>query len=79
MALEPANVFFSLSLVLTGLTATLIGGLVASAWQKRHPAGYARLLAGSAVAAAPAVWAAFILPDLVWAKAALVAAMFLTS
>jgi MFS family permease len=77
MALAPASRFFGLSLVATGLTATLLGGFVATAWQRRHPAGYARLLALSALASVPVAFAAFMLPDPAQARLALVAAMFL--
>lgn len=76
MDLEPADHFFGLSLVLTGLSATLAGGWAGTVWNRRNPAGYAWVLALSAAAAAPAAFAAFLLPDLALAKAALVAAMF---
>jgi hypothetical protein len=77
MSLAAADHFFGLSLVLTGLTATLLGGLAATAWQRRHPAGYSGVLALSAAATVPAAFGAFFIPDLAWAKAALIAAMFL--
>ncbi len=77
MPLEGADRFFGLALVVTGLGATLLGGWLGSAWQRRSPAGYAALLAWSALAAFPAVAAAFLLLDPGQAKIALVAAMFL--
>jgi predicted MFS family arabinose efflux permease len=71
-----ANNFFGLSVVLTGLTATLAGGYLATWWRRRHPAGYAWVLALSALAAVPAAFAAIMLADHTAAKAALAAAMF---
>jgi MFS family permease len=77
MSVQSAALFFGESLVVTGFAATVLGGLAATAWQGRHPSGYARVLALSALAAAPISLAAFILPNAVLAKAALVVAMFL--
>jgi len=74
--LEAAGKFFGSSLVLTGLTATLIGGFLATTWQRRSATGYAWVLLISAVGAAPAAFAAFALHDLAASKAALVTAMF---
>ncbi len=72
-----ADRFFGSSLVLTGLAATAVGGVLGTAWQKRSAAGYASVLALSGVLAVPASFAAFLVPDLGWAKVSLVAAMFL--
>lgn len=77
MSVQSAAVFFGESLVATGFAATVLGGLAATAWQKRHPSGYARVLALSALAAVPFSFAAFLLADASLAKAALIAAMFL--
>jgi MFS family permease len=76
MPLDRADHFFGLSLVVTGLLATLLGGYIATAWQRRNPAGYAWVLGLSAVFAVPAAFAAFLLPDTGWAKVALIASMF---
>ena len=76
MELEAAGHFFGYSLVLTGLAATILGGLAANAWQKRSPAGYAWVLGLSALLAVPAGFAAFLLPDAGMARIALIAAMF---
>ncbi len=76
MPVDKAATFFGLAVVLTGLTATLCGGLAATAWQRRTGRGYAWVLAIGASLAAPAAFAAFLLPDLVQAKVALAAAMF---
>jgi len=77
LPLDRAGFFFSASLAATGLVATLAGGFWATRWQRRTGNGYAWLLALSASLAAPAAFAAFILPDLGQAKVALVATMFL--
>lgn len=76
LGLEAAGKFFGTSLVLTGLAATLLGGFLATAWQRRNGTGYAWVLVLSALGAAPAAFAAFALPELPAAKTALVAAMF---
>lgn len=77
MGLASAGTFFGGSLVLTGLTATLLGGFLATAWQRRTGTGYAWVLLISAVGAAPAAFAAFALHDLAAAKFALIVCMFL--
>jgi len=75
MDVEAAGRFFGLSLVVTGLVATLAGGYAATVWQKRTGVGYAWVLALSSLAAAPAAWAAFSIQDLAVAKTALIVAM----
>ena len=77
MSVQSAAVFFGESLIVTGLVATVLGGLLATAWQRRSPAGYARVLALSALAAVPFSLAAFLIPGATLAKAALIGAMFL--
>jgi len=77
MSLAVAGTFFGGSLVLTGLTATLLGGFVATLWQRRTGTGYSWILLISAMGAAPAAFLAFAVNDLAWSKAALIAAMFL--
>jgi MFS family permease len=77
MAVDDAGKYFGLALVITGLTATLGGGLAATAWQRRTGTGYAWVLALSATVAAPAAFASFILADLATARVALTATMFL--
>lgn len=77
MDLEAADHYFGLSLVVTGLVATLAGGYAATLWQRRTGTGYAWVLAGSAVLAVPVSFAVFTLPSLAMAKVALTAAMFL--
>lgn len=77
MALDAADHFFGLSLVVTGLVATLLGGFVATAWHKRNPAAYAWVIGLSAMAATPAGAAAFLLQDDAQARVMLVVSMFL--
>ncbi len=55
-----ANSFFGAVLVVAGLTGTLIGGLLATAWHKRNPAGYAWMLCCSILLAVPIAFGAFI-------------------
>ncbi|HVW22664.1 MAG TPA: MFS transporter [Opitutaceae bacterium] len=76
LSLERSSSLFGLWLVTTGLLATLAGGWLATRLQRRSPAGYARLLAVSALLTVPAAFAAFCLPGRGPAEAALVAAMF---
>ena len=76
MEFAAAGQFFGGALVLTGLSATLLGGFAATAWQRRTGRGYVWILALSALCAAPAAFAAFTVADLFWAKVALGASMF---
>lgn len=77
MALETASTFFGLALVCTGLVATLGGGLLASAWQRRNPAGYAWVLGLTAMLAVPTAFAAFLIEDVTLSRVALAGAMLL--
>lgn len=72
-----AGQFFGASLVVTGLLATLIGGWLATRWHRRRAAGYAWVLALSAVAVVPLGFGAFMLPNATLALTAMVGAMFL--
>ena len=71
-----ANRFFGSVLVVAGLVGTLLGGFAATAWQKRHPAGYAWMLAGSVLLAVPLALGAFLASSPVVAMSFLAAAMF---
>ena len=71
-----ATKFFGAVLVVAGLLGTMIGGFVATAWQKKHPAGYAWMLTLSVLLAAPAAAAAFAATDKTIAMTCLAAAMF---
>lgn len=77
MTNESANHFFGLSVAGTGLVATMLGGWLGTRWQRTSGVGYEWVLALSAIAAAPASFAAFMIPSLGLAKVALVLAMFL--
>jgi predicted MFS family arabinose efflux permease len=72
-----ADRFFGAVIVLGGLGGTLLGGFAASAWRKRHPAGYARMLALSMLLGAPVSLMALTARDPWNAKALLAAAIFL--
>ncbi len=69
--------FFGAVLVGTGLLATLLGGFAATAWQRRNPAGYAMVLAGSILLAAPIGAAAFLTDSTRLSMWLLAASMFL--
>ncbi len=69
--------FFGEVLVGTGLIGTLVGGFAATAWQRRNPAGYAMLLAGSVLLAVPVAACAFLTHSLPLAKTMLGLAMLL--
>ncbi|MCX6956538.1 MAG: MFS transporter [Verrucomicrobia bacterium] len=71
-----AGDFFGKALVISGLVATLAGGFVATAWQKRTGRGYAGMLALSSLLTAPAAYVAFSAPDALVSKIALTASMF---
>jgi acyl-[acyl-carrier-protein]-phospholipid O-acyltransferase/long-chain-fatty-acid--[acyl-carrier-protein] ligase len=72
-----ADRFFGAVLVFAGLIGTLVGGFVATQWQKKSPAGYAWMLCGSILVAAPVALAAF-LATRTWVVMSLLAlAMFL--
>ncbi len=74
---EAANHFFGAALAATGLTATLLGGLVATRWHRRTGLGYEWVLALSALTASPVAFFAFTTESLVASKVALVVTMFL--
>lgn len=76
MSIEKASEFFGYVLVGAGLAGTLLGGLAATAWQKRRRSGYAGTLALSMLLGAPAAWVAFSSPDKITGMTALAVAMF---
>ena len=63
-------------LVVAGLLGTMVGGFAATAWHKRHPAGYAWMLGLSVVLAAPLAVAAFLAGDKNVSMTCLAGAMF---
>ena len=76
VATENAAKFFGVVLVMAGLMGTLVGGLAATAWRRRHDAGYAWMLSLSVVLAAPTAMIAFMSSDTRVSMACLAAAMF---
>lgn len=74
---ESSATFFGAVLVVAGLLGTLAGGLAATAWQRRNPAGYAWMLSLSVISAAPVAVLAFAARDRYWSMGGLAAAMFL--
>lgn len=76
MEVKKAAEFFGYVLVGAGLIGTMVGGLAATAWQKRHRGGYAGTLALSMLFGAPAAWVAFTSPSQTSSMIALAIAMF---
>jgi MFS family permease len=74
---DRAGTFFLASLAVSGLVATFLGGLVASALQRRTPAGYATVLGVSVTLAVPVAFVALSLRNTAAAMWVLAAAMFL--
>jgi MFS transporter, Spinster family, sphingosine-1-phosphate transporter len=72
-----ANRFFGSVLVIAGLVGTMLGGFAATAWQKRHPAGYAWMLTGSMIASVPFAFGAFLVQGTFWSMAFLAMAIFI--
>jgi len=75
--LTEAGNFFGIVLVVSGLLGTMIGGFMATQWQKRNPAGYAFTLALSVLAAVPFVVMAFMIKGTVLSMVFLAISMFL--
>jgi MFS transporter, Spinster family, sphingosine-1-phosphate transporter len=76
MPLGKATLFFGAALVLTGLSGTFIGGMLASGWQKRTNAGYAWLCGWSVLVAVPLAAGAFLAREAQVSMAFLAGAMF---
>ena len=77
IAVENAATFFGSVLVVAGLIGTLVGGFIASAWQKYDRAGYAFTLGLSVLLAVPVAALAFLFQARTPAMLCLAAAMFL--
>ena len=71
-----AGTFFGKVLVVAGLFGTFLGGLLATAWQKKNPAGYAWVLFLAVALATPAAGAAFLASNLRVSMWCLALAMF---
>ncbi len=76
MALASADSIFGVMLAVTGLAATLLGGLCASWWRRRTPAGYVWLMGLSLVFAAPVCFFAVMVGDATLSLVGLGAGMF---
>ncbi len=72
-----AATFFGAVLIVAGLVGTLVGGLLATAWHKRNPAGYAWLLSSSILLAVPTAFGAFLSSDKTATMSLLAVSMFL--
>jgi MFS family permease len=77
LSTDVADRFFGAVIVVAGLVGTLVGGFVATAWQKRNRAGYAWVLAGSILLAVPVSAVALWSPDTKVAMSCLAVAIFL--
>jgi MFS family permease len=75
MPKQSASTFFGATLVVTGLVGTMAGGFAATAWRKRHPAGYAWMLGLSTVLSAPLAVAAFMAEEKATSMTCLAGAM----
>lgn len=76
MEVKKAAEFFGYVLVGAGLLGTMLGGLAATAWQKRSRSGYAGTLALSMLLGGPAAWIAFSSDHQTTSMTALAVAMF---
>jgi predicted MFS family arabinose efflux permease len=74
---ESAAKFFGIVLVVAGLLGTMLGGLSATAWQRRNPAGYAYVVSLSVISATPMAVLALWARNQTVSMACLAAAMFL--
>ncbi|MEO5667478.1 MAG: MFS transporter [Bdellovibrionota bacterium] len=73
---KDASLFFGGVLVVAGLVGTLLGGFLATSWQKKHASGYAWMLGISVLLTVPASLIAFWSQDALTTKVCLALAMF---
>jgi len=73
---EAAATFFGVVLVICGLASTLVGGLIATAWQKKTRSGYALILTLSVALAVPSSLVAFFSHSLVVSMGGFTLSMF---
>ena len=76
LTLAQADKFFGASLVVTGLIATLLGGVWGTLWKKSNPKAYTYILALSALLAVPFSYFSFVATAPVFFSASFVLAMF---
>lgn len=72
LTVSQASLFFAPALVVVGITSTLLGGRLATSWQRKSANGYARLLSLSVAMGAPFSAAAFLVSDVRFAMASMV-------
>src|ERR1051325_11229888 len=77
VSVDKAGQFFGTVLAVAGLVGTMAGGFAATAWQRRHRAGYALTLTLSVFAAVPAAFMAFLFQAPLLSMSCLAVAMFL--
>jgi len=77
LSLEKASTIFGMMLAVTGLVATLLGGLTATHLRQRHAAGYVWVMTFSLAAAAPVALFALTVGNVTLSLAGLGASMFL--
>ncbi|MEY4065030.1 MAG: hypothetical protein RIR26_1238 [Pseudomonadota bacterium] len=70
-----ASLFFAPALVIVGILSTVIGGWLATSWQKKRPDGYARLLSLSVAIGAPFSAASFLVSNPRLAMASMVVSL----
>ena len=76
LTLIQADKFFGASLVLTGLVATLLGGMWGTLWKKINPKAYVHILALTALLAVPFSYFSFVAVTPLYFSASFVLAMF---
>ena len=77
LSIERADDFFGMVLVVAGVAGSLLGGLIATWWRRRTPAGYALLLCSSIFLAVPLSFCALLASGTASSMAFLAASIFL--
>jgi len=77
LSTERADNFFGMVLIGAGVVGSLLGGLIATRWQRRTPAGYALLLCTSVFAAIPLCFYALLAATPALSMVFLAASIFL--
>lgn len=76
LALDRADNFFGVILIVAGVVGSLLGGLLGTRWQKRTSAGYALLLASSVALSVPLSFCAVLAAGAAFSMAFLAASIF---
>ena len=77
LPLDKADNFFGMVLIAAGVVGSLLGGFIATRWQKGTPAGYALLLCTSIFAAVPLSFCALLAESTALSMALLAGSIFL--